>query len=130
MFQQLIVVSAPRYKAGEQDGHYKSWFIRANHPERSETFWIPETHVAVSDWIAGENHNWGSKHTDRYAWGQVLGLDEAPDALSELVSTQHFVARLCTPRLTFLVLGLEGKEFRLNTPFQTLRNHANLKNFE
>ena len=29
-------------------------------------------------WIGSQNHNWGRKHTDSYAWGQVAGFDDAP----------------------------------------------------
>jgi hypothetical protein len=30
--------------------------------------------VAIDDWVGSQNHNWGSRHTDRYAFGQVAGF--------------------------------------------------------
>ena len=39
--------------------------------------------VDIAGWIGSQNHNWGSRHTDRYAWGQVAGFDEQPDAFLE-----------------------------------------------
>jgi hypothetical protein len=35
--------------------------------------------IDVADWVGSQNHNWGSKHTDRYAWGQVAGFDAHPE---------------------------------------------------
>ncbi|MBD3852380.1 MAG: hypothetical protein IFK93_13825, partial [Acidobacteria bacterium] len=40
--------------------------------------------VPVDGWMGSQNHNWGQRHTDHYAWGQVVGFDEAPDAFLEL----------------------------------------------
>ena len=39
--------------------------------------------VTVKDWVGSQNHNWGSKHTDSYAWGQVAGFDGEPGAFLE-----------------------------------------------
>ena len=27
--------------------------------------------ITVDQWVGSQNHNWGAKHTDQYAWGQV-----------------------------------------------------------
>jgi hypothetical protein len=35
----------------------------------------------------GNSHNWGSQHTDRYAWAQVCGFDSAPDVFLECAKT-------------------------------------------
>jgi len=32
-----------RYRSGQTAGHYESWFLRANHPQRNEAFWIRYT---------------------------------------------------------------------------------------
>lgn len=31
--------------------------------------------IEIDGWVGSQNHNWGSKHTDEYAWGQVAGFD-------------------------------------------------------
>jgi hypothetical protein len=70
--------------------------------------------VAVDGWVGSQNHNWGSRHTDRYAWGQVAGFDDAPDAFLELSTARVRIGPLLTPRLTVLVLRLDGVEHRLS----------------
>jgi hypothetical protein len=36
--------------------------------------------IEIADWVGSQNHNWGSRHTDLYAWGQVAGFDNQPDS--------------------------------------------------
>lgn len=77
--------------------------------------------IPIEKWKGSQNHNWGSKHTDRYAWGQVAGFDTSPDSFLELATAQLKVGRIWTPPLTLLVLRHEGKEFALNSLPQSLR---------
>jgi hypothetical protein len=28
--------------------------------------------INIADWIGSQNHNWGRRHTDLYAWGKLL----------------------------------------------------------
>lgn len=77
-----------------------------------------------STWTAGsesQNHNWGSKHTDEYAWGQVAGFDDAPGTFLECSTARLKIGPLWTPRLTLVVLRLEDREIRLNGIAQALR---------
>lgn len=76
---------------------------------------------AVDGWIGSQNHNWGSKHTDRYAWGQVAGFDDAPDAFLEVATAQVRLGPLMTPPMTVLVLRLDGEEHAFNTIGRALR---------
>ena len=46
--------------------------------------------IDVADWVGSQNHNWGSKHTDRYAWGQVAGFDTHPESFLEVATAQSF----------------------------------------
>src|SRR5208337_3105725 len=32
--------------------------------------------IDIRNWRGSQNHNWGSRHTDNYAWGQVAGFPE------------------------------------------------------
>jgi hypothetical protein len=66
--------------------------------------------VIVDGWLGSQNHNWGSRHTDRYAFGQVAGFDGAPDAFLEVVRAQTRIGPLWTPPLTLLVLRRGGEE--------------------
>lgn len=77
--------------------------------------------IEVNGWRGSQNHNWGSQHTDRYAWGQVAGFDNAPDAFLECSTAQVRLGPFWTPRFTLIVLRVDGQEFALNNLTQALR---------
>jgi hypothetical protein len=81
--------------------------------------------IAVEGWLGSQNHNWGSQHTDRYAFGQVAGFDGAPDTFLEVASVQARLAGpIRTPVLTTLVLRHDGAEYALVSVRQALRATA------
>jgi hypothetical protein len=80
--------------------------------------------IDISGWRGSQNHNWGSRHTDRYVWGQVAGFDNAPEAFLECATAQVRIGPLWTPRLTLLVLRDEGEEIALNGLLQAARAHG------
>ena len=80
--------------------------------------------IQVDGWTGSENHNWGSKHTDQYAWGQVAGFDNAPDAFLECGTARIKLGLLWTPWLTTLVLRLDGRVFKLNGLLKAARANA------
>lgn len=71
--------------------------------------------VPIQGWIGSQNHNWGSRHTDRYAWCQVAGFDDDPDAFLEVVNARIRVGPVWSPWLTPLVLRHRGREIALNS---------------
>lgn len=77
--------------------------------------------IAVDQWVGSQNHNWGRKHTDHYAWGQVAGFDSHPDSFLEVATARLKVGPLWLPPLTLLVLRHAGKEWALNTLAQGRR---------
>jgi hypothetical protein len=87
----------------------------------SGTLEVGEATIAVGDWIGSENHNWGPRHTDTYAWGQVAGFDDDPTAFLEVATAQLKYGPFWTPRLTMLVLRLGDDEIRLNGLATALR---------
>jgi hypothetical protein len=72
-----------------------------------------DTHV-VDRWLGSQNHNWGTRHTDRYAWAQVAGFDDRDDAFLECASAKLRLGPLWTPWLTVAVLRIGGHEHRFN----------------
>lgn len=66
--------------------------------------------ISVDGWVGSQNHNWGSRHTDLYAWGQVAGFDDAPDAFLEVATARLRIGPLWSPPITPLVLRLDGRE--------------------
>ncbi len=85
--------------------------------------------VEVVDWVGSQNHNWGSKHTDLYAWGQVAGFDSHPQSFLEVATARLKIGPLWTPYMTLLVLRHDGKEFALNSLIQSLRAKGSFEYF-
>lgn len=77
--------------------------------------------IDVDQWLGSQNHNWGRKHTDHYAWGQVAGFDTHPESFLEVATARLKVGPLWLPPLTMLVLRHAGKEWALNTLAQGRR---------
>lgn len=81
--------------------------------------------IHVERWIGSQNHNWGQKHTDSYAWGQVAGFDNAPDVFLECSTARLRLGPFWSPPLTVVVLRIEDREIRLNSLAQAFRAQGN-----
>jgi hypothetical protein len=88
------------------------------------------TKVIVDGWRGSQNHNWGSRHTDSYAWGQVAGFDNDPDAFLECSTARLRIGSFWTPWFTNVVLRFSGKEFLLNSLMQSLLNRGHYRCFD
>jgi hypothetical protein len=81
--------------------------------------------VEVDGWDGSQNHNWGSAHTARYAYGQVAGFDDEPDAFLDLATARaHVGGPVYTPWLTFVVLREGGTEHRATAVPRAARARA------
>lgn len=85
---------------------------------------------AIDSWTGSQNHNWGSQHTDHYAYGQVAGFDNAPDSFLEIATARIKLGPFWTPRMTPIVLRHAGREYALNAISQTLRAKAGFEYFD
>ncbi len=74
----------------------------------------------IKDWKGSQNHNWGVKHTDLYAWGQVAGFDNAPDSFLEIGTAKLKFGPIWTPFMTVMVLRHQGVEYPLNGILKSL----------
>jgi hypothetical protein len=77
--------------------------------------------IDVTGWVGSQNHNWGSRHTDRYAWGQVAGFDAAPDSFLEVATARLRLGPLWLPAFTPMVLRHGGREHALTGILRSLR---------
>lgn len=84
----------------------------------------------IEDWVGSQNHNWGSRHTDHYAYGQVAGFDSHPDSFLDLATARLRLGPFWTPFLTPLVLRHNGREFALTSIRQSLRASGRFEYFE
>ena len=78
----------------------------------------------IDGWVGSQNHNWGSRHTDSYAWGQVAGFDDGPEVFLECATARLKVGPFWTPPLTLVVLRIGLQEFSLNSLAQAVRTRA------
>ena len=85
--------------------------------------------IAIDGWVGSQNHNWGRRHTDQYAWGQVAGFDNNADAFIECATARLKVGPFWTPWLTNVVLRLGDRDYALNSPRQGIRAHGRYDNF-
>src|SRR4051812_1543912 len=86
--------------------------------------------IEVDGWRGSQNHNWGSRHTARYAFGQVAGFDDSPGSFLELATAKATLAGpLTTPWATTLVLRHEGREYSFVGLRQALRARGEYRPF-
>jgi hypothetical protein len=86
--------------------------------------------IKIENWVGSQNHNWGSKHTDLYAWGQVAGFDNSPSSFLEVATARLKIGPLWTPTMTPIVLRHKGDEFALNDISQTIFAHGHFIYFD
>jgi hypothetical protein len=80
--------------------------------------------LEVADWVGSQNHNWGTRHTDHYAWGQVAGFDDQPQSFLEVVTARRRLGPLWSHFVTLLVLRHDGREIALNALSLPQRTHG------
>jgi hypothetical protein len=85
--------------------------------------------INITDWVGSQNHNWGSRHTDLYAWGQVAGFDTHPDSFLEVATAKIRLGPVWSPPITLLVLRHNNKEYALTKLIQGIRAHGRFKYF-
>ncbi|MDX5300063.1 MAG: hypothetical protein LPK85_14065 [Gammaproteobacteria bacterium] len=98
--------------------------VLSTHLDISGRLQLDDETLDFEHWTGTLNHNWGSRHTDAYAWGQVCGFDNAPDAFLECASARLRLGRVWSPQLTPVVLRLDGQTHALNGLSTALRNTA------
>jgi hypothetical protein len=80
--------------------------------------------VDVDGWTGSVNHNWGTRHTPAYAYGQVCGFDNAPDSTLEIVTARAAVGPLLLPGVTLFVFRHEGLEFAVRSIRASMQSHG------
>ncbi len=86
--------------------------------------------IEIENWVGSQNHNWGSRHTDLYAWGQVAGFDSHPDSFLEAASARLKIGPFWTPWMTPIVLRHQGIETKINSLVQTVRAKSSFNYFK
>ena len=90
---------------------------------------IGDRTLDIDGWVGSQNHNWGSRHTDRYAWGQVAGFDDAPDVFFEAATAWLRFGPLWTPPLTVASLRVGDHLVQRVGLLQAARARASVDGF-
>lgn len=85
------------------------------------TITIDGAPIKIDHWVGSQNHNWGSRHTDRYAWGQVAGFDDAPEAFLECSTARLKIGPVWTPPISPVVLRLGDEVLAWNGLTRAIR---------
>lgn len=80
--------------------------------------------IDVTGWKGSQNHNWGEKHTDRYAWAQCNTFADRPDTYMEMMSARLKLGPVWTPYINFLALHYRGQSLFFNSPVSMLKAKA------
>ena len=85
---------------------------------------LDDTRLVLDGWTGSVNHNWGSRHTPGYAFGQVCGFDEAPDSSLEIVTARAAIGPVSLPAATLFVFRHGGGEFAVRSILGSLQTHG------
>ena len=95
----------------------------------SGTLTVDDREIEVDGWVGSQNHNWGSRHTDRYAWGQVAGFDDAPDVFFEAATAWLRFGPLWTPPLTIASVRIGERTIQRVGVLQAVLSKASVNGF-
>lgn len=90
---------------------------------------LDEARVVVDGWTGSVNHNWGSRHTPAYAFGQVCGFDDSPESSLEIVTARAAIGPVKLPAATLLVFRHDGQEFAVRSILGSLQTHGRYRPF-
>jgi hypothetical protein len=90
---------------------------------------LDDVRLVLDGWTGSVNHNWGTRHTPAYAFGQVCGFDDAPDSTLEIVTARAAIGPVLTPAATLFVFRHAGQEFAVRSILRSLQTHGRYKPF-
>ena len=90
---------------------------------------VNDEKMEIADWVGSQNHNWGIRHTDLYAWGQVAGFESHPDSFLEVATAKIKLGPFWTPPITLIVLRHNQKEYALTSLVQGLKAYGKFRYF-
>lgn len=85
---------------------------------------IGDRSIDVDGWTGSVNHNWGTRHTPAYAYGQVCGFDNAPESTLEIVTARAALGPVLLPGVTLFVFRHEGRQFAVRSITGSLHSHG------
>lgn len=90
---------------------------------------LDDARLVLDGWTGSVNHNWGTRHTPAYAFGQVCGFDDAPDSSLEIATARAALGPVLTPAATLFVFRHAGQEFAVRSFLGSLQTHGRYQPF-
>lgn len=90
---------------------------------------LDDVRLVLDGWTGSVNHNWGTRHTPAYAFGQVCGFDNAPDSSLEIVTARAAIGPVLTPAATLFVFRHAGQEFAVRSILGSLQSRGKYRPF-
>ncbi|WP_205844215.1 hypothetical protein [Mycolicibacterium sp. GF69] len=90
---------------------------------------VDDVRLVVDGWTGSVNHNWGTRHTPAYAFGQVCGFDNAPETTLEIVTARAAFGPVLLPGATLFVFRHAGQEFAVRSLGGILQTHGRYRPF-
>lgn len=90
---------------------------------------LDDVRLVLDGWRGSVNHNWGTRHTPSYAFGQVCGFDDAPDTTLEIVTARAALGPVLLPGVTLFVFRHAGQEFAVRSIRGSLQTHGHYRPF-
>jgi hypothetical protein len=90
---------------------------------------LDDVRLVLDGWTGSVNHNWGTRHTPGYAFGQVCGFDNAPDSTLEIVTARAAIGRVLLPAVTLFVFRHAGQEFAVRSVLGSMQSHGRYRPF-
>ena len=90
---------------------------------------LDDTRLVLDGWTGSVNHNWGTRHTPAYAFGQVCGFDNSPDSSLEIVTARAAIGPVLLPAATLFVFRHAGGEFAVRSVLGSLQTHGRYRPF-
>jgi hypothetical protein len=87
------------------------------------------TRLVLDRWTGSVNHNWGTRHTPAYAFGQVCGFDDEPESSLEIVTARAAIGPVLLPAATLFVFRHAGQEFAVRSVLASLQTHGRYSSF-
>ncbi|MGY4649101.1 hypothetical protein [Mycobacterium sp. URHB0021] len=90
---------------------------------------LDDVALSVEGWAGSVNHNWGTRHTPAYAFGQVCGFEDAPESSLEIVTARAALGPVLLPSATLFVFRHAGTEFAVRSVPGSLHTHGRYRPF-
>lgn len=105
------------------EGRFPSTKMVSPHPDSRfrGTYSVGGVTVVVDDWRGMQGHNWGSRHTELYAWGHVNQWEGDEELVFEGATGRVKLGPLLAPPLTVLCARVRGVRYDFNSPLALLR---------